>query len=204
MADIQIFEPGDQVIHPKRPEWGTGVVDQAHHLVYQGEQAQRLVITFARRGRITINTAVAPLQFRESKAAIMTDTTATTGRGWLEALADKRAEHELHRLPDSLTDPFSGHPERLSAMLENYRFTAEPRPLMDWAVAQTGLDDPLTRYTRQELEQEFKRFVYYRHKALVDLVKAIRREGHTPLLDEAIKQAKYPAAVAALKAAMRD
>jgi len=122
----------------------------------------------------------------------MSDTTATTGRGWLNTLADKSAEHELHRLPEAMSDPFSSLADRLNATLENYRFTAEPRPLIDWAVAQTGL------------EQEFKRYVYYRHKHLVELVKTIRQEGKRSLLDEAVKKIKYPGAKAALQAALRD
>ena len=52
-----------------------------------------------------------------------------------------------------MVDPFSSATERLKATLDNFRFNAQARPLIDWAIAQTGLDDPLTLYTRQELEQ---------------------------------------------------
>jgi hypothetical protein len=203
MADLQIFQPGDEVLHPKRLEWGTRVVDQARQITHQGQQAQRLVVTFAHRGRVAINTAVASLQSRKNKASTMSNAATTAGRGWLEALADKQGEHELHRLPDAMVDPFASLTERLKATLDNFRFNAGPRPLIDWAIAQTGLDDPLTLYTRQELEQEFQRFAYIRGKNLLELAQTIKSQGKRQVLDEALEQTPYPEAKAALQKAVR-
>ena len=48
---------------------------------------------------------------------------------------------------------------------------------MDWAVAQTGLDDPLTRFTRQELEQRFDRWAFERDTYLAKLLQEARTSG---------------------------
>jgi len=178
-------------------------VDQARQITHQGQQAQRLVVTFAHRGRVAINTAVAPLQARKNKANTMSNAATTTGRGWLDTLADKQSEHELHRLPEPMVDPFSSVTERLKATLDNFRFNAQPRPLIDWAIAQTGLDDPLTLYTRQELEQEFQRFAYTREKNLLEVVRIIKSQNTRQMLDEALERTTNPEAKAALQKAIR-
>src|SRR5437016_271490 len=112
MAQSVAFKRGDVVVHPRRPEWGEGTVDHATNLPQEGEHAQRLVVIFANHGRVTINTAVAPLIAATAKGPVSTMTTARTnpsdanptpvvapgpGRGWLDSLASsgtgKRQEH---------------------------------------------------------------------------------------------------------------
>ncbi len=61
MTEQREFQRGDVVIHPRRPEWGRGVVKEASHITYQGDAAQRVAVQFANKGRVVINTAVAPL-----------------------------------------------------------------------------------------------------------------------------------------------
>jgi hypothetical protein len=50
---------------------------------------------------------------------------------------------------------------------------------VDWAVAQTGLDDPLSRFSRQELEQHFSRYVTERDAHLGRLLAETRNDMPT-------------------------
>ena len=204
----QAFAPGDRVVHPARPEWGEGTVRQAQPINHQGITAQRLVVEFTNRGRAVINTAVAPLIAPKENASNMTRTTTgstTTRRGWLDELeqATRNASHELWELPEAMTDPFASARGRLQATLDSYRFSTEARSLIDWAVMQTGLEDPLSKYTRQELEQAFPRFARDRDQHLKALVFQLKRGGQSALLAEAQRETRNKDARNALNKAMR-
>ena len=67
---------------------------------------------------------------------------------------------------------------------------------MDWAVAQTGLDDPLSRFTRHELEQHFDRWAYEREQHLSKLLQEARLEPAT--VNNALKNA-LPSAQSAVR-----
>lgn len=195
------FRTGDEVIHPKRPEWGPGVVDQAQTTTYQGKAGQRLTIRFANHGRVTINTAVTPLQGKDAEKNMNNATT----QGWLDAIAEQNGNDEsvLWALPEALTDPFASQSQRLGATLESFRFSTEARSLIDWAVAQTGIADPLTVFNRHQLEQAFARFDRDRGLHLRDLVREIRSKGDKATLQQAMNQTRHPTARTALQKAMR-
>jgi hypothetical protein len=219
------FQSGEQVVHPARPEWGTGVIRQAGRASHNGQRGQRLVIDFANRGRVTINTAVIELSNATGKEENMSITrnvkgksgTSSTsggasggtsgGGGWLAELEKQVGGNgdALTALPSTLSDPFKSDEQRLHATLDIYRFSTEPRSLLEWATAQTGMNDPLTKYTRQELEQAFARFARDRDQHLKQLVFQIKRgtlNGEAVLRDAA-RQARVPAAREALKKAMK-
>ncbi len=202
MGETRQFRPGDEVLHPKRPEWGDGVVDEATTIQHQGRPAQRLVIRFAHRPRVTINTAIAPLIAKGHKRTMSHEKVLESGRrergGWLGALEQESGNNELWALGDDLTDPFSSLRRRLEATLATYRFSTEARSLTAWAVAQTGLEDPLSKYSRQELEQAFPRYARDRDNHLTELVRALRREGGDAALAEVRKGIQLPAAQRAL------
>ena len=193
MSGVKQFRKGDAVVHPEKPEWGEGVVDQATTIEHEGKTAQRLVVRFNHRGRIAINTGVAPLAPKTDKEVVTMSSTRTstvqseTGsdKGWLASLEGRSGEHELHQLGDALTDPFSSLSARLKATLDSYSYSTEARSLIEWAIAQTRLPDPMTKYTRQELEQGFQRFARDRDRYLVELVRQIKHEGQGALLQQA-------------------
>jgi hypothetical protein len=207
MTDSRQFRPGDLVLHPRRPEWGDGVVDEASPVVTPEGKGQRLVIRFQNHGRVTINTSVAPLVSKESVNAMSSTSTtysSSTGQGWLGALSkNSRSDHELHRLPDPMTDPFQSLARRLEATVESFKFSTEARSLIDWAVAQTGLNDPLSKYTRHELELGFARFARDRELHLRDLVKQLRSQGKLAVAEEVARTAKIATGRAALQKAIR-
>lgn len=209
MAEQTRFKHGDVVVHTRRLEWGDGIVDRATVIHHQGRPAQRLEINFTHHGRVTINTAVAPLVPKGTPLAMSTTasstspTTTTQTGGWLGALIEKNDADVLVALPEAMTDPFAPLAVRLQATLDSYRFSTEPRSLIEWAVAQTALHDPLSKYTRHELEQAFPRFARDRDQLLVSLVRTIKKQLKTDLLNQALKNTRHGEARAALKKAIR-
>ena len=226
MTDVLTFSIGDEVVHPRRPEWGKGIVRQAAAILHSGVRAQRLTVDFVNKGRAIINTAVAPLIAKGNTSAMssITSNTASSGStrgasgglsegtpggsgGWLAQLerqASGRSEqHELWELPDSMTDPFLSDKQRLINTLESYRFSTEPRALLEWAVQQTGLDDPLTKYTRQQLEQAFPRFERDRNNHLKDLYFGLKRAAQMQTIREAAREVRNPKGRAAIQKLMK-
>lgn len=207
MEDAIHFQCGDVVIHAARPEWGQGTIQDAAKVAHGSQAAQRLTIEFANKGRVVLNTAVARLNpiKRPSTMKSIATTEQTTG-GWLGSLQQTSSEpsHELWELPEPLTDPFASSASRLAATLNSFRFSTEPRSLIDWAVAQTGLADPLTKYTRQELEQAFSGFARSRHQHLQNLVRQLKRSGERQIIEEGLQSCRSSEGQAALKMVLRN
>lgn len=210
MSESTQFEKGDVVIHTRRPEWGVGVVDHAAVVMHEGKTAQRLTIRFANHGRVAVNTAVAAIKMKDSKKAMASTnssimSTSTNGAGWLDSIdGNKQSEkRELWSLPDSMTDPFASLSARLKATLDSCRFSKEPRSLIDWAVAQSGLTDPLSEYNRHQLEQSFSHFVRDRDRHLGELVRTVKKKGDREVLGQVMQDLTIPAAQRALEAAIR-
>ncbi|MED6307236.1 MAG: hypothetical protein VX563_04455, partial [Planctomycetota bacterium] len=59
--------------------------------------------------------------------------------------------------------------------------------LVDWAVAQTGLDDPLARFNRNQLEEFFRQWSRGRDEQLRTLMQEARRNREP--VDDLMKQA---------------
>jgi hypothetical protein len=216
MAESHLFSLGETVIHPRRPEWGEGVVNQAMAITHEGRPAQRLIVRFANHGQVTIHTGVATL-LRKDAAETMRDTSTTVTQttspfdtpqrktgGWLDSLGEKRNGQELYSLPDAMTDPFASLTKRLQATLDSYRYSPEPRSLIDWGVAQTGLNDPLSKYTRHELEQAFPRFARDRDQHLQELVRLVKRQGQAEVFAQLMQATTNGTARNALQRAMRN
>lgn len=203
------FKTGDVVVHARRPEWGEGVVDQATAITHEGSSAQRLGVRFANHGRVVLNTAIAQILQKGSERPMSSShrdgstISSPAGQGWLASLEQEGTPHELWALPEALTDLFSNFSDRLRATLESYRFNPDARGLIDWAVVQTGLDDPLSKYNRHEMEQAFARFARDRDRHLVELVRTIKRKGAGNVIDEQLRQAPSPEARKALAKAVR-
>ena len=219
------FNKGDRVIHPRRPEWGQGVVEQAGQILHQGQPAQRLTVRFVNHGRVTVNSAVAQLK-RQGELVNMTTTSTkaptaqsagNAGKGWLAALEDQQNDQQLWSLPDAMKDPFATLEARLQATLDSYRYCdpptngqprrptlpRDPRKLLEWAIAQTGLTDPMTKYTRHEIELGFQRFARDRDLHLADLAREGKRGGEHHTLHEVAKRLTNPVARLALADAIR-
>lgn len=200
----QTFCNGDRVRHAGKPEWGIGTVTKVEQLPMNGQPSQRLSVRFPNAGVKTLVTGHnhALLQrvsednhdpLGNGNPSSVTAWDKMNESGWLAPMAKRKVEEAMISLPQEVRDPFNSLSMRMGLMLALYRFDRTGRGLMDWAVAQTGLDDPLTRFTRQELEQRFERWAFERDQHLAKMLQEVRGSANggndQKLLQEALKKA---------------
>lgn len=162
---------GDAVMHARRPEWGPGVVTGAAPAIIEGKRCQRLTIRFQSGGTRTLSSAIADLHTSELKPM----TPASAPVGWLEAMERKSPAESLVTLPEAATDPFRPALARLQTTLSLYRFSDQGGSIIEWAMAQTGLADPLSVFNRHQLEAEFRTFRMALDQHLRKLAMELRR-----------------------------
>lgn len=191
MTNQPTFQSGDRVRHPARPEWGEGRVESAQSAAANGQRGQRLVVTFANHGRVTINTAIVPVEPANGAAT----PASPSGGGWLASLGGGEPAEQLAALPEACGDPLTTLAQRISATMDLYRFAHSPRGMLDWAVAATGRSDPMSDFTREQLEQAFGKFELNRETHLKQLLLDAWRKGGDDTL-AATKHHRQPDAVA--------
>jgi hypothetical protein len=169
------FKFGDKVQHTGKPEWGSGVVSAAVAAVQDGKPCQRLTVRFERAGIKTLSTAFATLRPAEETPEIAR-ALAESENEILGASGDKRVEEIMTGLPDPATDPFASLAGRMKATLGLFRFSDQAGSLIDWAAAQSGLKDPLSKFNRHQLEEFFRRFEVNRDTHLAKLAAEMRRK----------------------------
>jgi len=200
MQEAIQFKAGDRVRHEKRPEWGVGTIQRAENIRVGEKPTQRLVIRFANAGLKTLSTLGADLAHLNGQAShappngseTLLDREAQSETGWLGEISKRNPEDAMTQLPEEATDPFSTPIVRLKKTIALYRYQPDGRGLSDWAVARSGLDDPLSRFTRHELEQFFDRWRFLRDKHLVKVLEEARNDD--PQAAEAILAQAPPAA----------
>ena len=162
------FAFGDQIRNTARPEWGVGTVVRL-------EPGGKLAVRFESAGLKQLDPKVAPLAaasadqpgmeaweppaaafFRSEEVALST------------SARQKLLIEVMTRLLESVTDPFQPVQARIRACASLYRFGNDSAGLMGWAVAQTGLQDPMEQLPRHELESLFGRWREVRDRALRD------------------------------------
>ena len=212
MIEERKYQKGDVVIHRRRPEWGQGVVDQATLIQHDGQPAQRIVARFTHRGRVTLNTAIAPIAIKDSDPSVAERDAAAGGLDGLATDDHFQIQRRLASLLPSMTDPLSSLTARLRATLDSYRYgdtpwdagqPRDPRRLVDWAIAQTLLSDPLSRFTRHELEQAYPRFARDRDEHFIQLVRQAIKQGCQDQLRALATQVRDAVSQSALKEAMK-
>jgi hypothetical protein len=187
-------------MHAGRPEWGIGEVRAAESTVEGGVQSQRLTVRFERAGVKTLATAFADLRSAEEMPALAEHPTAANGDSdWLKQAEAANPDDVMTRVPESASDPFRTRRARLESTLALYRFTGSGSSLLDWAASQSGLKDPLTRFTRHELERSFERFRTNLDAHLKRLVFELRKEDAAALAE--VSAAADPSAKQALRRA---
>jgi hypothetical protein len=180
------YQFGDQVRHPKKPEWGTGSIVKIENLTMNGGVDQRLTVRFPNSGLKVLLASASDLQVIDlnGKAAaggsLLDDHTlrakeSENESGWLGTLAKQKPVDVMTALPPQVSDPFSSIKRRLEFTVALYRFDTSPSRLIEWAVAQSGLNDPMTRFNRHELEQFFTKFAYERDLQLLRLCQEANR-----------------------------
>lgn len=165
------FAFGDRVRHAKCPEWGVGSVVKTEELPVNGTMSQRVSVRFPGVGIKRLSSAHAELERvtdapPETPGADDEHPAELWGEieksDWLAPVAQRKIDEAMMSLPRQATDPFIEVRERIRFTLTLFRFDRTGRALIDWAVAQTGLDDPMTRFNRHELEQFFDRWAFER------------------------------------------
>jgi Protein of unknown function (DUF3553) len=178
------FSTGDRVVHLDKPEWGGGLVTKTQLLSQQGTHLQMVTVRFDHAGLKSLSTAHARLSYEsdyleESRGSLTgqpawpaepKDIGLTASR--TEALQDE----QMLRLPEETRDPFQPLGKRLEATLKLYRFNGSPRSLIDWGIMQSGLDDPLSRFGRHDLEMLYEKWERERDQHLAELLDKLRRD----------------------------
>ncbi len=152
---------GDRLMHAGRPEWGIGEVRSAEAVVQDGVKAQRLTIRFDRAGVKTLATAFADLRPADEMPQVPNHPPSENGHDdsdWLQKAEAGSTDEVMTRVPEDASDPFRTRKARLESTLNLYRFTGTGSSLLDWAAMQSGLKDPLSRFTRHDLERLFDLF----------------------------------------------
>jgi len=170
---------GDRLMHAGRPEWGVGEVRGAERTVQEGMPSQRLTIRFERAGVKTLASAFADLRPADEMPRVPDSPTASNGdpdSDWLTRAEAGSVDELMTRVPESASDPFATRRSRLGSTLKLYRFTGTGSSLLDWAAMQSGMKDPLTKFTRHELEVLFERFRVALDSHLKRLVLELRKQ----------------------------
>jgi hypothetical protein len=184
MMSERKFQIGDRVRHAKRPEWGIGNVVKVEEATIHGRTVQMVSVRFGNAGVKTLSSSHADLQLapgEESASTSAADAPVLAWEkmdesDWLAPLARRKVEQAMVSIAAEARDPFNSLQKRLRFTLDLFRFDKSGRSLIDWAVAQSGLADPLSRFTRQELEQMFDRWAYERGVHLSRLLQDARSE----------------------------
>lgn len=198
------FDYGDQVRHPKRPEWGIGSVVKAQDVVTPENSSQRVSVRFPNAGLKVLSTAVIELEPVEVAAvanevgnqAAVASWDRVQQSGWLASVAERKIDEAMVTLSEAARDPFGGIRERLRYTLGLYRFDRTGSRLLDWAIAQSGLSDPLSRFTRHELEVYFDRWAGERDAQLQRL---LRESDATPAMLRVLLETAPEAARSAVR-----
>jgi len=196
MSLMQAWKSGDWVTHASKPEWGAGQVISAEGHIQDGKRCQRLNIRFDRGGLKILSTA-----FAELKPTAPGGTAALLSEGRDEDFQSPAPDllslrEALEALPESATDPFIPISKRYENTLALFRFTGQAGSLLDWATSQTRLKDPLSSFSRHELEEYFHKF----RLKLDGHLRQIRRDIHRqdPAAAARIEAAAVPTAKQAL------
>lgn len=193
---------GDRLMHAGRPEWGVGEVRSAESTVSEGVKSQRLTVRFERAGVKTLATAFADLRPADEMPQVPDAPVSVNGHDdadWLKKAEAGSTDEMMIQVPEAATDPFRTLKARLEATLALYRFTGGGASLLDWAAMQSGLKDPLSRFTRHDLEQLFDRFRNALDTHLKRLVLDLKKADPAALTE--VASAASPAAKQALRRA---
>lgn len=175
----EIFEFGDRVRLQRRPEWGIGSVVKVEAAMLNGTRSQSVSVRFVNQGIKVLNTAVAEIELvshehvealADAKAHPMVQWHKISENDWLAPIAQRKIQEVMVSLPENVRDAFCSIKQRLKQTLDLFRFERTGGSLIEWAIAQSGLDDPLSRFTRQELELLFDRWMTYRQDHLLKML----------------------------------
>ncbi|MAI67726.1 MAG: hypothetical protein CMJ26_07620 [Phycisphaerae bacterium] len=198
---MTVIEFGDKVTHPKFPEWGSGAVVKVENTPVNGEVTKRITVRFAHAGLKKFVGDAIPLDVmmdghampgdKEGKRPAIAEVEDLERSGLTQAV-EQKLEEIMFNIPLACRDPFNTLDHRLRRTLALYKYDLSGKGLMEWSMAQTGMDDPLTRFNRTELEDYFKQYSFLLKQHLAKLVRELQGDKATlkQLLDEAPEGAR--------------
>ena len=139
---------GASVRNAARPDWGAGRVLRIEATRVDGAPAHRVQVQFPTGSRALL---VPP-----ARLIAPTPEPQRTG-GWLDQLGKNTLDDRLRRLPETCADAF-GARARLAGVLPLFALGDDPAALLGWARSQTGVADPLSHWSRDELTSAFADF----------------------------------------------
>lgn len=185
---------GAKVKNAARPEWGIGTVLRVQRIQTGGQPVQRVSIQFAVGHRTLVVPPahlVAPYEEPQRES------------GWLAGLSKSTLDDRLRTLPESVTQVFGSLRDRLLAVLPLYTLGEDSPTLLRWACAQTGVSDPLSHWTRDELLVAFQKFCSQRDAHLRTVAAQLKVKEGAHSLQEVIAAEPEPAQQA-IRAALRQ
>lgn len=161
---------GRTVRNAARPEWGDGKVLQVHTTTSGGQPAHRVQVHFDRTGTRWLLVPPARL--------VPPCDEPTRQAGWIEQLGQSSLDDKLRQLPEDVTDVIGSLRERIRAAARLFAMHDDADDLARWAIDQTGVIDPLTHWTRDELYAALRDFQVERDSHMRNLLAQLKmREG---------------------------
>jgi hypothetical protein len=140
---------GRQVCNPARPEWGLGRVLRVQSTRVGGQPAFRVSVQFV-TGHRTLVVPPARLTAPEPET--------TRQAGWLDEIGGRTLDDRLVSLPAAILEQFGTPAQRLVALAPLYELRDESAALVQWARRHAHVADPLSHWSRDELQQAFAAF----------------------------------------------
>jgi hypothetical protein len=174
---------GVKVKNAARPEWGAGTVLRVQPVEVGVRKTFRVSVQFA-TGHRTLLVPPARLVTPEREPQ--------RESGWLAGLGKNTLDDRLRALPQQVVEVLGTPRERLSAVIPLYALRPESESLLRWAREQTGVSDPLTCWTRDELLVAFQDFCAQRDAHLRHVAALLKRSEGGTALAEAIASIPEP------------
>jgi hypothetical protein len=162
---------GQKVQVPGRADWGVGVVANIQTTNAGGEPRHRVTVRFPHGTKVLVSPPA---------RLIVPQDEPQRQSGWLETLGDGTLDATLRKLPESMVQVLGTLSQRIAAVVPAYAYVDEPRSLAKWARGQTGVADPLSHWSRDELGVAFKAYCSERDAHFRSLCALLRmQEGES-------------------------
>lgn len=148
---------GQRVQNAARPDWGVGTVTRVERKSTAGSGIFRVSVQF----NLGLKHVLVP-----PARLVVPQPEPTRQKGWLDSLGRNTLDDRLRRLPTETLEVLGTPAQKLAALAKLYRWSDEASAIAKWARAQTGVGDPLSAWTRDEIEVAFRDFANERDAAL--------------------------------------
>jgi hypothetical protein len=165
---------GQRLRNVARPEWGAGLVVSVQPAV--GGQGARVTLDFPVVGRKTL--LVPPARLAEAGSETRRQS------GWLDELAGVSADQRLRLLPADVLLTLGTLRQRMDAILPWYAYESTAGSLAVWARKLVGVGDPLSEWSRDELELAFQVFSRERDAHLRAIAAMLKKQEGPAALQE--------------------